>query len=72
MRHNALTTEQAIKILANEGSIYWTEEGYDNADTVDWNAVSVFFNTEEIHTYCQGMVTRIYSDKRYLPWGLGL
>jgi hypothetical protein len=72
MRHNALTTEQAIEILANEGSIYWTEEGYDNADTVDWNAVSVFFNTEEIHTYGQGMVTRIYSDKRYLPWGLGL
>lgn len=72
MRHNALTTEQAIEILANQGSIYWTEEGYDNADTVDWNAVSIFFNTEEIHTYGQGMVTRIYSDKRYLPWGLGL
>lgn len=38
----------------------------------NWNAISVFFNTDEIHTYNQGLVTRIYSDKRYLPWGLGL
>lgn len=72
MRHTTLTTEQAIEILSEDGSIYWTDKGYDNCETVDWNVVAIFFNTDEIHTYCQGLVTRIYSDKRYLRWGLGL
>lgn len=72
MRHTTLTTQQAIEILAKDGSIYWTDEGYEKADTIDWNAIAVFFNTEEIHTFCQGMVTRIYLDNRYLPWGYGL
>jgi hypothetical protein len=60
MRHTTLTTQQAIEILANDGSIYWTEDGYENVNQIDWNAVSVFFNTEEIHTFCNGLVTRIY------------
>lgn len=72
MRHTNLTTQQAIEILAKDGSIYWTEEGYTGEVNVDWLMVAIFFNTDEIHTYGQGMVTRIYSDKRYLPWGLGL
>lgn len=72
MRHTKLTTQEAIEILAEDGSIYWTEEGYENVGSVDWNAIAVFFNTEEIHTYGQGMITRIYSDTRYLPWGFGL
>jgi hypothetical protein len=61
MRHGALTTDEAIKILAEEGSIYWTEDEYSEPkSTIDWNLVAVFFNTEEIHSYGQGMVTRIY------------
>lgn len=61
MRHAALTTEEAIKILAEEGSIYWTEDEYcEPKSTIDWNMVAIFFNTEEIHTYCNGYVTRIY------------
>lgn len=73
MRQGALTTDQAIKILAEEGSIYWTDEEYmEPKSTIDWLMVAIFFNTDEIHTYGQMMVTRIYSDKRYLPWGLGL
>lgn len=60
MRHTALTTEQAIEILAEDGSIYWTDEGYDNAHTIDWKAIAAFFGTEEIHTFCNGYVTRIY------------
>lgn len=60
MRHGQLTTEQAIEILVEEGSIYWTEEAYTGPDTVDWLMVSIFFNTQEIHTFGQGMVTRIY------------
>lgn len=59
MRHTKLTTDQAIDILSKDGSIYWTEEGYRN-NGVDWMMVSVFFNTQEIHTYCQGFVTRLY------------
>lgn len=72
MRHTKLTTQEAIEILAEDGSIYWTEEGYMGDCGVDWLIVSIFFNTDEIHTYGQGMVTRIYSDNRYLPWGYGL
>lgn len=76
MRHTNLTTQQAIEILAEHGSIYWTDEGYTmdkfNDDRVDWLMVAIFFNTDEIHTYQQGQVTRIYSDKRHLPWGFGL
>jgi len=73
MRHGALTTDQAIKILAEDGSIYWTEEEYSEPkSTIDWNLVAIFFNTNEIHTFCNGYVTRIYSDKRYLAWGFGL
>lgn len=60
MRHGKITTEQAINILAKKGSIYWTNDGYMKNDGVDWMMVAIFFNTEEIHTYCQGMVTRIY------------
>lgn len=60
MRHSKLTTQQAIEILAQDGSIYWTEYGYENINQVDWDAIAVFFNTEEIHTFCNGMVTRIY------------
>jgi hypothetical protein len=60
MRHTNLNTDQAIKILSEEGSIYWTEEGYRNGGDVDWMTVAIFFNTEEIHTYCNGYVTRIY------------
>ncbi len=58
MRHGIITTEEAISILVRDGSIYWTDEGYLN-DKVDWLMVSLFFNTQEIHTYCNGMVTRI-------------
>lgn len=60
MRHTTLTTDEAIKILAEDESIYWTEEGYDNCGSIDWNMIAVFFNTDEIHTYCNGLVTRIY------------
>lgn len=60
MRHNSLTTEQAIKILSEEGSIYWSDPFHIFGDTVDWLMVSIFFNTQEIHTYGNGMVTRIY------------
>lgn len=59
-RHDKLTTQQAIEILAKEGSIYWTNEGYSNDVGVDWLMVAIFFNTQEIHSYGQGMVTRIY------------
>lgn len=60
MRYGPLTTQQAIDILIqNDGSIYWTEDGYDY-DKVDWLMVSIFFNTQEIHTYCHGLKTVIY------------
>lgn len=70
MRHTTLTTQQAIEILAQDGSIYWTEEGFRTDDQVDCSTVSTFFNTEEIHTYGQGMVTRIYLDREIMI-GLG-
>jgi len=61
MRHGALTTDEAIKILAEEGSIYWTQEEYSEPkSTVDWNLIAIFFNTQEINTFGQLMVTRIY------------
>lgn len=59
MRYTKLTTQQAIDILVKDGSIYWTEEGYSNDVGVDWLMVSIFFNTQEIHTFCNGMVTRV-------------
>lgn len=73
MRHGPLTTQQAIEIAAQNRtrrtalrgrfretlSIYWNGEGYE-ADTVDWLMVAIFFNTNDIETFCHGMVTRIY------------
>lgn len=70
MRHTHLTTQQAIDILIKDGSIYWTDEGYSNAQNIDWNAISVLFNTEEIHTFGQAMVTRLYLDREIMI-GLG-
>ncbi len=63
MRHTNITTHQAIEMLAKDGSIYWTEEGYMNCNSVDWNIVSIFFNTDQIHTFCNGMVTRLLTKK---------
>lgn len=61
MRHGALTTQQAIEILSEDESIYWTAEEYSEPEsTIDWNLVAIFFNTNEIHTFCNGYVTRIY------------
>lgn len=59
MRIGKITTSEAIAILLKDGCIHWTEDAYINDDGVDWMMVSIFFNTNEIHTYCQGMVTRI-------------
>lgn len=60
MRHDSLTTEQAINILMYDKVIYWTEEGYRRGmDNVDWLMVAIFFNTNEIHTFNQGMKTKV-------------
>lgn len=59
MRHDNLSTEQAIDILIKEDAIYWTEKGYENDVDVDWLMVAIFFNTNEIHTFGQGMKTRV-------------
>ena len=65
MRHTTLTTEQAIDLLFEDEVIYWTEDGYSSDHAgVDWLMVAIFFNTEEIHTYCQGMKTRIYFNSK--------
>jgi len=61
MRHTHLTTQQAIDILIREGAIYWTAEGY-SSDGVDWLMVSIFFNTQEIHTFGQGMKTKVINE----------
>ena len=61
MRHGAITTQQAIEILSEDESIYWTYEEYSEPkSTIDWLLVAIFFNTNEIHTFCNGYVTRIY------------
>jgi hypothetical protein len=61
MRHGPLTTNEAIEILIQDDVIYWTEEEYmDNKSTVDWLMVAIFFNTNEIHSFGQGMKTVIY------------
>lgn len=59
MRYDNLNTEQAIEILLKEDAIYWTEQGYSNDVDVDWLMVAIFFNSDEIHTFCQGMKTRV-------------
>lgn len=59
MRHDNLTTDQAIDILIKEDAIYWTEKGYEEDVDVDWKMVAIFFNTNEIHTFGQGMKTRV-------------
>lgn len=59
MRHGPyLTTEQAIDILIQDGVIHWTEQAF-GFDNVDWLMVSIFFNTNEIHTFNQGMKTKV-------------
>lgn len=63
MRHTKLTTQQAIDILIKEEAIYWTEDGYQSTnDGVDWLMVSIFFSTQEIHTFGQGMKTKVFCD----------
>jgi len=70
-RHKRITTEKAIKLLARDGVIYWHEDTYYPVsdwsgqyytpnDGVDWLMVAIFFNTNEIHSFGQGMKTRIY------------
>lgn len=60
MRYGEITTEQAIDLLLRDGVIYWTLEAYTGRQTVDWLMVSIFFNTQEIHSFTQGMKTKIY------------
>jgi hypothetical protein len=61
MRHGPLTTDQAIDILIQDDCvIYWNEEGYEDVSAADWMMIAIFFNTDEIHTYCHGMKTVVY------------
>jgi hypothetical protein len=60
MRYGPLTTEECINLLIRDGVIYWTEDGYDDVTTADWLMIAIFFNTDEIHTFNQGMKTVIY------------
>ena len=62
MRHDNLTTEQAIDILIKEDAIYWTEKGYEDEVDVDWLMVAIFFNSNQIHTFNQGLKTRVFPE----------
>lgn len=66
MRHGKITTEEAINILASEGVIYWTEEGYENDGGVNWGIVAESFKDHEIHTFNQGMKTRLIPKETLL------
>ena len=58
MRHGKITTEQAIDLLLKDGVIYFTDDGWQG-DGVDWLIVSIFFNTQEIHGFTQGLKVRL-------------
>ena len=59
-RTGKIDTNKAIELLLTNGSIYWTDEVYCGDDGVDWLMVAIFLNTQNINTFGQGMVTRVY------------